>query len=301
MSSGGAWRWWPYWLALALVLLVAAALWLRAGSGRSGAAGALATLRTGDFHALALSPDDPDVALFGHHDGVLRSEDGGVTWRPLVQRSGFDAMGLAVSRSDARRLYLAGHDVLQTSGDGGATWQAVTHNLPGTDLHALALSPDDPNRLVAFVVGHGVYQSGDGGRTWRRVPGPLPRDIAALASAGGDPETLYAASGSQGVLRSTDGGRSWAPAGRGLPARGVLALAVDPAARATVYAGAEDGLYRSTDDGASWAKLPYPGGNAVAVAASPARPGRLLAIAVTGGQGQVHRSDDGGQTWNRRR
>ena len=295
-------RWWPYGVVLALVLLVAVALWLRAGSTGGRAGDAIGTLTTGDFHALAFSPDDPNVVFFGHHDGVLRSEDGGATWQPLVRRPGFDAMGLAVSRADGRTLYLAGHDVFQVSHDGGATWQPVAHNLPGTDIHALAMSPDDASRLTAFVVGHGVLQSGDGGRTWQRAPGELPRDITALASAGsasGNPETLYAGSARSGVLRSADGGRAWTSAGRGLPPGGVLALAVDPVARGTVYAGGESGLYKSTDGGESWSKpLPYPAGNAVAVAVSPARPGRLLAIAVQNRQGQVHRSDDGGQTWN---
>src|SRR5438094_10148380 len=90
---------------LVLVALIAGALALRAGRERGGA---LATLTTGDFHALAFSPTDPDVIFFGHHNGILRSADGGRTWRPLVERRNFDAMGLAVSRANPRQVYLAG-------------------------------------------------------------------------------------------------------------------------------------------------------------------------------------------------
>src|SRR3989304_6530363 len=57
-------------------------------------------LRTADFHALAFSPNNPDVAFFGHHNGVMRSEDGGQTWSALVEQRNFDAMGLAVSPTD---------------------------------------------------------------------------------------------------------------------------------------------------------------------------------------------------------
>ncbi len=290
-----------HWLALggllALVGLVALALALRAGRGNDGA---LATLTTGDFHALAFSPDDPDVLFFGHHNGILRSDDGGERWRPLVDRRNFDAMGLAVSPTNPRQLYLAGHDIFQVSTDGGATWQPVAHNLPGTDIHGFAMSPDDPNRPYAMVVGHGVLQSADGGRTWQRLPGQLPGDVMSLAVAGGDPATLYAGSMRSGVLRSTDGGRTWAPAVNGLDSRGVQALAVDPVARQTVYAGVEGGLYKSTDGGASWSGLPFPGDNAVTLAVSPARPNRVLAITVQNGQGLVYRSEDGGLSWGGR-
>ncbi len=282
-------------VALIAIALVGGFLALRA-RGADGAA--LATLTTSDFHALAFSPTDPDVAFFGHHNGIQRSDDGGRTWSALVDRRGFDAMNVAVSRADPGRLYLAGHDVFQTSADGGATWQPVAHNLPGTDIHGFAMDPDDANRLSALVVGQGAFASGDGGHTWQRLEGRLPADVMALASAGGSPETLYAASMGAGVLRSVDGGRGWVPAANGLDGRGATALAIDPADRRVVYAGTGGGLYRSADGGTSWARLPFPGGNVAALAVSPARPGRVLAIAVQGGRGLVYRSDDGGQSWD---
>jgi photosystem II stability/assembly factor-like uncharacterized protein len=282
-------------VVLVVIALVGGFLALRA-RGADGAA--LATLTTADFHALAFSPTDPDVAFFGYHNGLLRTDDGGKTWRPLVERRGFDAMNLAVDRSDPRRLYLAGHDVFQVSTDGGVSWQPEAHNLPGTDIHGFAMNPDDANRLAALVVGQGAFASGDGGHTWQRLEGRLPGDVMALASAGGSPETLYAASMAAGVLRSADGGRSWAAAANGLGGGGATALAIDPADRRVVYAGTGGGLYRSADGGTSWARLPFPGDNVAALAVSPARPGRVLAIAVQGGRGLVYRSDDGGQSWD---
>jgi photosystem II stability/assembly factor-like uncharacterized protein len=300
---------------VAAVLGVRAALAPGGGPAASGVA-PLSVLRTADFHALAFSPDNPDTVFFGHHNGVMRSDDGGRTWKALVDRRNFDAMGLAVSHANPRQIFLAGHDIFQVSTDGGVTWQEAVHNLPGTDIHGFAISPDDPSRLYAFVVGHGVFGSGDAGRTWQRL-GEVPRDVMALAAAGGDPETLYAASMSAGVLRSTDGGKTWAPAVTGLGSRRVLALAVDPSpgtgqalssaapgagrpARQTLYAGTEGGLYKSTDGGATWARLPFPGMTVVALAVSPARPQRILAISYHDGRGEVFRSDDGGATWGGR-
>ncbi|MBI2940993.1 MAG: hypothetical protein HYY04_11215 [Chloroflexi bacterium] len=292
----------PYWLAigLAVVLVAALAALLAFPAGRGGS-GAIAVLQTDDFHSLAFSPDDPSVVFFGHHNGVLRSDDGGRTWRPLVEQRNFDAMGLAVSRANPRQVYLAGHDLFQVSADGGVSWQPVAHNLPGTDIHGFATSPDDPNRHYAFVVGHGLFASADSGRTWQKLPGQLPRDVMALAAAGGSPETLYAGSMRSGVLRSGDGGQSWAPAMNGLDSSMVYALAVDPTARQTVYAGVDGGLYKSTDGGARWTRLPFPGENAAALAVSPSLPNVVLAIHVKKGEGGlIFRSEDSGATWGGR-
>ncbi len=282
-----------------LLVLVGTGAFLVAGRGD---ARPIATLQTADFHALAFSPDDLNVVFFGHHNGVMRSDDGGRTWRPLVARPNFDAMSLAASSGPPPRvstLYLAGHDVFQVSTDGGASWRPVAHDLPGTDIHGFAMRPNDPSQLLAFVVGHGLFRSTDGGRTWRRLEGEVPRDVTALA-AGSEPETLYVASVRSGVLKTTDGGRTFTRAAGGLGAGPVLSLAVDPAARQTVYAGLDGGLYKTTDGGQTWRRLPFPGANAVALAVSPARPNVLLAITVKDRQGLVFRSEDGGAGWEPR-
>lgn len=285
-------------LLIALAGVVVAALYMMIGRGGSGA---IAVLRTADFHALAFSPDDSDVVFFGHHNGIMRSDDGGRTWRSLVQQQNFDAMGLAVSHASPRQIFLAGHNVFQVSQDGGASWQPLAHDLPGTDIHGFAMSREDPSRLYAFVVGWGLFRSADGGRTWARLSDRLPGDVMALAVAGGTPERLYAGSMRAGVLRSTDGGRRWDPTVNDLPSPMVLTLAVDPTARETVYAGSAGGLYKSTDGGESWQRLPFPGDNVVALAVSPSRPNVLLAITVKNPQGLVYRSEDGGQSWGTRR
>lgn len=296
-SGRGSRRWWVVG-GLAVAALVGAVLLI--AYARSGTGGALATLQTGDFHALAFHPTDARVAFFGHHNGVLRTDDGGRTWRPLVERPNFDAMSLAISAADAQRLYLAGHDILQMSRDGGATWQAVSHNLPGTDLHGFAVSPADPDRLYAVVMGHGAFGSADGGRNWESLGNGLPGDVTALASASGTPELLYASSGRLGVLKSDDSGRSWSRTTTVPGSRGVLALAVDPVDRQTIYAGTEEGLSKSADGGRSWSALTFPARNVMAIAVSPSEPNVVLTVAVENRRGLVYRSDDAGRSWGGR-
>ncbi len=285
------------WLALGLAVGITIGAYLLCGSstGRGAGEGPVSTLTTADFHALAFSPDSPETVFFGHHNGMMRSDDGGRTWRPLVDRRNFDAMGLGIGGGGSR-LYLAGHDVFQVSTDVGASWQPARNNLPGTDIHGFAMSPSDSNRLYAFVVGFGAFRSTDGGATWESLPGRLPEDVMSLAAAGGEPDTLFAGSMSSGGLRSTDGGQSWSRIDAAA-LRGVMAVAVDRADARIAYAGVEGGLYKTTDAGSSWSKLPFPGANAVAIAVSPGQPNVVLAITVKDRKGLVYRSEDGGATW----
>ena len=273
----------------------------RTSAGATGRSGAVGMLQTADFHALAFSPDDPGVVFFGHHNGLMRSTDGGHTWAPLIERPNFDAMNLAVSRASPRRVYLAGHDVFEMSIDGGRTWQPVSHDLPGTDIHGFAMSPDDASRLYAFVVPYGLFESSDGGQSWERATGQVPGDVMALGAAGGTPEVLYAGGMRSGLLRSADGGATWMRLSLGDAPRGVMTIAVDATSRQTIYVGGGGGLYKSADNGASWRKLPFPGDNVVALAVSPAQPNVVLAIAVRNRQGVVYRSGDGGASWGERR
>jgi photosystem II stability/assembly factor-like uncharacterized protein len=281
---------------LALLAAVTAGVVWQVSSEGGGTTG---VLETGDFHALAFSPTDANTIFFGHHNGIMRSTDGGRTWSALVDRPNFDAMGLAVSRANPRQMYLAGHNLFQMSTDAGASWQPIEHNLPGTDIHGFAMSPGDANHLLALVAGQGGFQSMDAGRTWQPLGGQMPGDVMALAMDGGTPTTIYAASMSAGVVRSSDGGQSWAPARQTTTVGGVYTLAVSPGAAQTVYAGGDGGLFQSTDGGITWSKLPFPGDNVVALAASPAQPKLVLAITVKGQQGLVYRSEDGGQSWSR--
>jgi len=285
-------------VAVAVIAAITFVAWPRPSSPSDGSIGTLQAL---DYHSLVFSPTDPNVVFFGHHNGIMRSDDGGRTWRPLVNRANFDAMNLAVSRGDNRVLYLAGHNVFQASLDGGATWQPVPNDLPGLDLHSFTMDPDDPNRLHAWAVGFGVFNSSDGGSSWQQViSNDLPVDVTALASAGGDPEVVYMGTARSGVLRSTDGGQTWPTLDNGVGYRTILSLAVDTAARETVYAGADGGLFKTIDGGITWAQLPLPADNALAVAVGPTGSNVVEAVASKGRQGLVFRSDDGGATWGRR-
>ncbi len=250
----------------------------------------IATLSTSDFHSLAFDPRDPDIVYFGHHQGVLKSVDGGVTWSPVLRQG--DAMSL-VAVDNA--LIMAGHEILMRSDSAGAIWKFVGTNLPDEDIHGFAVSPLSPKTFFAFIVSYGLRRSEDAGATWALVSKELPDTVLALAVVPTTPETLYAGTMDKGLLKSVDGGKTWKPA-PGYGAKMAMTLAQDPRDPRIVLAGTESGLLRGNPEGNAWQGVALNGKDLMAVAVSPAKPARIL---VVDGQGRVYRSDDDGATWGK--
>ncbi|MBI4786006.1 MAG: hypothetical protein HY782_03045 [Chloroflexi bacterium] len=250
----------------------------------------IATLTTTEFHSLAFDPRDPDIVYFGHHEGVLKSVDGGRTWKPILQQG--DAMSL-VALDNA--LVMAGHQILMRGDSAGSIWNFIGTNLPDHDIHGFAVSPANPNTFFAFVVSYGLWRSDDAGATWTLISKELPETVLALAVEPTTPETLYAGTMDKGLLKSGDGGKTWKPVNT-LSMKMALGLAQDPRDPRIVFAGTEGGLYRSNADGSAWTRVGLAGKDIATVAVSRANPARILAIDA---QGRVYRSDDGGATWGR--
>jgi hypothetical protein len=116
----------------------------------------------------------------------------------------------------------------------------------------------------------------------------------------GSAGTLYAATGA-GVFKTSDAGGSWVHTTA--PTGWTEVVAVHPTVPSTVFAGTlQNGLFRSTDAGGSWAAVPgLPAATVNDIAFHPADPTILYAgVGGTGtppGQPVVHRSTDGGATW----
>lgn len=105
------------------------------------------------------NPSNTDRLLFGHHDGLLATSDGGRNWQPSAL-SGSDAMNIGQASGE---LQIAGHEVYLESLDGGETWASVPNDVPGLDLHSFVADPADADRGWVFAVGHGLFRTEDAG------------------------------------------------------------------------------------------------------------------------------------------
>ena len=288
----------PLLIAIGVALIALAGLWFVFSNRQSDTSQVqpISKLSTADFHSLAFSLSDPETIFFGHHNGLLVSENGGKDWKPTTLNNA-DAMALALPASDPKIMYAAGHNVFFKSIDAGKTWESVSTNLPGLDIHGFAVSPDNPNQVFAHVVGFGVFGSEDGGSKWTLLSGNAPPSTFNLA-LGKNSETLYAAATQVGLWKSQDGGRTWTPV-QNVPDSGAVAVSYVPA-QGRLYVttlGELAGIYVSDDDGQSWKPLGL-NGTFMAVAVSPLDPNHIVAI---NDQGDVFASRDGGVSWSDKR
>ncbi len=236
--------------------------------------------------AIAFAPSDPRIAYAAMGSdflgtGVLRSDDGGLTWRHISGPS-FSQRGrslrIAVDPANANRLWVAqierqgtGSDAFSTglllSEDGGVTWApALSAQLtdflfvPGTAQTLLASVGSSRNNAQK----PGIYKSTDGGGSWtliRAIGGLLPTSgYFLLGVAANNPNRYYAYGSGDVVLHrhtfliSNDAGASWGAAPGKLPNEYPFWMGTDPVDPNTVYIGFRD-AYKSTDAGATWTNV----------------------------------------------
>lgn len=274
-------RWLPI-VSLAVVISAAAAAWAVTRPG-AGEPAAWSRLGTQDVHSLAFIGNDSQHLLFGHHNGIAETRDGGRTWSNLPV--GDDAMGMAAA--DDGSIVIAGHLVFTDSRDGGKTWARIAADLPNLDIHGFARDPADPTRMWAYLATGGLWASTDSGIHWTRVR--EDNVIFPVAFNDGSATRLLGVD-LNGLVASSDGGSSWTTLGvpPGIP---VMSLVATPDGR-TVYIATGDGVFRSDDGGADWQETGFTG-QAFALAATPDGQTVGLVDRAT----EFFRSSDRGSTW----
>ena len=185
-------------------------------------------------------PDDRDAPPLL---GLVRSRDGGKTWRGVSLGGRADFHVLRAYGSEIYGFDVAGERLL-ASDDNGETWREL--RAPEPMLVDLIRDVDEPNRLVASGQ-RSLHVSTDRGRTWR----PIGVPPALLAEAAG--VSMWAFDGSGNVWRSDDGraGR-WKTVGR-LPGAPVAITGSGSPELANFWVALEGGRIVHSDDGArSW-------------------------------------------------
>ncbi|GAQ62322.1 WD40/YVTN/BNR-like repeat-containing protein [Streptomyces scabiei] len=259
--------------------------------------------------------------LAGSAGTVLRTGDGGRTWRDVSPPGAgelqfrdieaFDArraVVLAIGEGEASRVY--------RTDDGGTTW---TESFRNTDPRAFydCLTFFDPRHGLAMsdpVEGRfRILSTKDGGRSWAVLPNagmpPALEGEAGFAASGqclvsSGPRDVWMATGGAArarVLHSADRGLTWTAADTGVPARGVFALAFRDRAHGIAVGGdyrADQPSPRAAattgDAGRTWkpAAQPPPAYRS-GVAWLPHSRTTALAVGPTG----TDVTTDGGRTW----
>ncbi len=251
--------------------------------------------------SLALGRRDPRLlyaATFWH--GVLRSGDGGRSWKPVNQGlTGSHVSWLAEDPHDRKVLYCATMPGgLHRSRDGGRSWSAVKAPGSGRLALSMALDPRTPGFLY-LGTDEGFLESGDGGETWtvrNRGLGELPV-VHRLAVDRDEPRKLFAQGSGGAIFVSRDAGESWNPAAAPEPAPDVR-MQLAPCKRAVLFESRKGAGSISLDGGQTWNPVLRPGAppSLSCMTISSHEPSVFY---IGTGSGCLFRSADSGASWTK--
>jgi len=205
--------------------------------------------------SVALAADGRHGWTVGAGGAVMRSEDGGRSWRRVEGIPGNTLLrAVAFSANGQLGVAVGDYGSFMRSRDGGLTWEyigGVAQTLSSPSLRAVAVSADGTR---AWVAGSGgtLLVSSDGTATWRLVPGIGSGTLLEAIGFSADGRSVWAA-GDDGVLvQSADGGATWAQAPGIVGSEYLSAVSSAEDGRLRWAVGDKGAVYESGDSGATW-------------------------------------------------
>jgi photosystem II stability/assembly factor-like uncharacterized protein len=185
---------------------------------------------THHVRTIVLDPNHLGLIYLAIEAGALiRSFDGGKTWKDRVVRGPYDTHNLVASPTSPGRIYSAAGDGYFESLDYGDTWQTPDKGLEHTYLYSVAVHPKDPDTI--------------------------------LISASDGPWSAYNASNAESYIYRKTADSNWENILQGLaPSKGTTAsfLVANSNVEGEFFAANNTGIYRTNDCGLSWERIDLP-------------------------------------------
>lgn len=269
-------------------------------------------LSTVSVSGIAVDPNNSNTVLIntgdfnhsqGSSHGIFRSTDGGTTWNatslsfssPSFVRGG----KIEFVPASSTNVFAISHSGMYRSVDGGQNWTTIVNN----GVEDFEFKPGNPSTMY-YVDDNGFFKSTNGGISFSAVTNGLPSTGFArlqVAVTAANPDVVYVLGGGSNntlVYKSTDSGTSFTQmhtASTGDPLGGQvwydMAFCISPIDENDLHAGAVY-VYRSQDGGATFSGALNSGIHADIHWLEYF--GNYL---YCGNDGGIHRSLDGGQTW----
>jgi photosystem II stability/assembly factor-like uncharacterized protein len=252
-------------------------------------------LTTGNVSGLAVDPVNSQVWYAGvaaydstaQSNGVFKSTDGGVTWKPLPLTFGTTVgrIELAIAPSNGSVLYAAAEDRtpnsssaqqlagIWRSSDAGVTWTktgARNASCASQCWYDLSIAVDPSNPARVYMGGFSFYRSEDSAETFTNVGTTIHVDHHTIAFDPLDPNAIYVGTDG-GVYRTPNRGLNWVNRNNSLAiAQFYNGISLHPTDTLTVIGGTQDNGTLQYSGFPSWSSII--GGDGGYTAINPKKP-----------------------------
>ena len=240
---------------------------------------------------LTVDPKNPQI-IYGASLGVVKSVDGGRTWRTLI---------LPPPAAYLPRVAALGNFVLACaydgglfrSNNGGAAWKEANQGISNQRILFLAAHASRPSTLFGSD-GAVLFKSANGGAKWARVKSAVEVFAGDIEIHPQNANLIVVADSTSVAAISTNGGGTW-------NRRTVLndfnaqKVALDPQNQNNMFSASYNaGVARSTDRGVNWA-LANSGITDLVITALECRDGQNVFVGTR--SGKIFRTSNGGNSW----
>ncbi len=198
-------------------------------------------------------PRDSNVFYVACLSGVLRTLDGGKTWRLVTSWDHTEPKSIAVDRRDPDTVYTGLPDGLIVSHDRGQTWERSERGLPERGKYTQVVQVDRAKKgRVLIGCESGIYLSEDGAKNWKRVF-ETTDTVDDIQQSPSQPKRWIAVTQSAGAVESLDNGLNWKPI-KSVPAdRALYNVTFDARdSQRIAIASWGKGILVSEDSGVTW-------------------------------------------------
>lgn len=183
------------------------------------------------------------VYLGTQHHGLMVSSDLGISWKSLGMEDK-PIKAIALDPNNPQKIFVGSKPVslFMSENEGGSWveletmrqtrkwWWFSPADPPGWTpyVNALAVSPTDPDVILAGIELGAVMRSEDGGWSWSKHLRGSDRDCHSLKFHPVDGNWVYEGGGISGPALSQDGGKTWRKPKEGLGKKYGWMVAADP-------------------------------------------------------------------------
>ncbi|MDJ0729733.1 MAG: YCF48-related protein [Crocosphaera sp.] len=237
-------------------------------------------------------------------NNLFKSVDGGESWQRITNGidnlTPYDLSGLDMFAQSKDILFLSSDgEGIYKSQDGGLSWEKVNQGLETLKIESVAISPNDPDLVLAEGTEGGLYKTDDGGKSWTSVIDGKTKVTAMAFFPNNDSQIILG--DNQGNLHlSSDKGQNWQLMGKPQDSGAINAVAISPnfATDQMILIGTDQGIFKSVDLGKSFTNISQGNlDNNIRDIVIKSGENNNLKIFVSTKDTGVFESEDEGKTW----